>query len=158
MTADSRPADPSHSRLDTPIGWAEIEPASERELTQQERLGEGRVLSWRELEHPHLRESFWNHLWDDVCALRVRYRLPVRARWFEEDIQVEALAALAAWVRRYDSGDWEDPPGKLSLLFELERVEALLRDGHDPLDPERDRAAFVRFVARRGFERGDGVG
>ena len=40
-------------------------------------------------------------------------------------LDVEALAATAAWVHRYDTGEWDDPPGKLALLFELERVAQL---------------------------------
>jgi hypothetical protein len=58
-------------------------------------------------------------------------------------VQVEALAALSAWVERYDSGEWDDPPGKLALLFDLERVAVLLRDGGDPFHPDRDRLAFA---------------
>ena len=61
--------------------------------------------------------------------------LPVRSWWWENPIQVEALAALAAWVERYDSGEWDDPPGKLALLYDLERVAAMLRDGNDPFYP-----------------------
>jgi hypothetical protein len=56
-------------------------------------------------------------LWSDVTALRVRYHLAVRSRWWENRVQTEALAALAAWVERYDSGEWDDPPGKLALLY-----------------------------------------
>ena len=63
------------------------------------------------------------------CALRERYRLPVRSGWWEDEVQVEALAALAPGSHRYDSGEWDDPPGKLALLYDLERVAALLRDG-----------------------------
>ena len=83
-----------------------------------------------------------------MCALRERYRLAVRSGWWEDEIQVEALAALAAWTERYDSGEWDDPPGKLALLFDLERVAALLRDGVDPFHPDRDRTAFVRHLHR----------
>ena len=78
-------------------------------------------------------------LWVDVCRLRERYMLPVRTCWWENPIQVEALAALAAWVERYDSGEWDDPPGKLALLYDLERVSAMLRDGNEPFYPDRDR-------------------
>ena len=56
------------------------------------------------------------------------------------------MAALAAWTDRYDSGEWDDPPGKLALLFDLERVSALLRDGLDPFHPERDRPAFLAHL------------
>jgi hypothetical protein len=99
------------------------------------------------LDDPGLcREWFWD-LWLDVCRLRERYRLPLRTRWWESPLQVEALAALAAWVARYDSGEWDDPPGKLALLYDLERVSAMLRDGNAPFQPDADRAAFSEFVA-----------
>jgi hypothetical protein len=70
-------------------------------------------------------------------------------RW-ENQLQVEALAALAAWVDRYDSGEWDDPPGKLALLYEIERVAALLRDGDAPFHPDRDRCAFTRHLLALG--------
>ena len=73
--------------------------------------------------------------------------LPVRTCWWENPIQVEALAALAAWVERYDSGEWDDPPGKLALLYDLERVAAMLRDGNEPVLP-RPRPAGVRALPR----------
>jgi hypothetical protein len=74
----------------------------------------------------------------------------IRSGWWEHQIQIEALAALAAWVDRYDSGEWDDPPGKLSLLFDLERIATLLRDGSDPFDPDRDRQAFARHLISLG--------
>ncbi len=114
-------------------------------------ISERRVLSWRQLERDGDRHRWWQLLWLDVCDLRTRYSLPVRAHWWEDEIQVEALAALAAWVGRYDSGDWEDPPGKLTLLFELERVETLLRDGSDPFNPHRHRPGFDRHLELLGF-------
>ena len=82
-------------------------------------------LDWRSL-YPRERWLWWEQLWMDVCALRERYRLPVRSGWWEDSIQVEALAACAAWVDRYDIGEWDDPPGKLALLFELDRINGLL--------------------------------
>jgi hypothetical protein len=114
-------------------------------------VSERRVLSWRQLPRPGDQQRWWQGLWQDVCSLRTRYRLAVRSRWWEDELQVEALAALAAWVGRYDSGDWEDPPGKLTLLFELERVETLLRDGTDPFNPGRDRPDFDRHLALLGL-------
>ena len=65
---------------------------------------------------------------------------------------MEALAALAAWTERYDSGEWDDPPGKLALLYDLERVGALLRDGNEPFDPDRDRLAFARHLIEIGCQ------
>jgi hypothetical protein len=117
---------------------------------EQAAITERRVLSWRQLAREADRQDWWAALWLDVCALRTRYGLPVRSRWWEDEIQVEALAALAAWVGRYDRGDWEDPPGKLTLLFELERIETLLRDGSDPFNPSRDRPGFERHLERLG--------
>ena len=101
---------------------------------------------------PRERWLWWEQLWSDVCALRARYHLPVRSGWWEDRVQVEALAALAAWVERYDCGEWDDPPGKLALLFDLERIAALLRDGAEPFHPERDRLAFARFLTDAGCQ------
>ncbi len=66
----------------------------------------------------------------------------MRHGWWESPIAVEAIAALAAWVNRYDSGETTRPAS--SLLYEIERVAALLRDGVDPFDPDRDRSSFER--------------
>ena len=108
-------------------------------------------LDWRGL-YPRERWLWFEQLWCDVCTLRDRYRLAVRAGWWENDIQVEALAALAAWISRYDSGEWDDPPGKLALLYDLERVSALLRDGLDPFNPGRDRSSFEHHLLELGCE------
>lgn len=106
-------------------------------------------LHWGRLG-PESRWLWWQQLWADVTALYLRYRLPLRSGWWEDEIQVEALAALAAWVERYDSGAWDDPPGKLALLAELERIGVLLRDGNDPFNRDRDWPAFVLHVAATG--------
>lgn len=39
-----------------------------------------------------------------------------------------------------------DPPGKLALLYDLDRVAQLLRDGTEPFHPDRDRLAFARYL------------
>ena len=108
-------------------------------------------LTWRGL-YPRERWLWFEQLWTDVCTLRARYHLAVRSGWWEDDVQVEALAALAAWTQRYDSGEWDDPPGKLALLYDLERVAALLRDGNDPFHPDRDRLAFARHLIELGCQ------
>ena len=69
-----------------------------------------------------------------MLALGDRYRLRPGNGWWEQPIQVEALAALAAWVERYDTGEWDDPPGKLGLLYDVERVRELIGGG-DPFTP-----------------------
>jgi hypothetical protein len=101
---------------------------------------------------PRERWMWFERLWGDVLMLRERYLLPVRSMWWEDNVQIEALAALAAWVDRYDSGEWDDPPGKLALLYDLERVSALLRDGHDPFHPERDRRPFLSHLLAIGCQ------
>ena len=108
-------------------------------------------LDWRGL-YPRERWMWFEQLWTDVCMLRERYRLAVRSGWWEDQIQVEALAAFAAWVQRYDCGEWDDPPGKLALLYDLERVAELLRDGGDPFHPDRDRVAFARHLLELGCQ------
>jgi len=98
------------------------------------------------VEDPELCRAWFERLWLDVCALHRRYELRVESHWWERPLQVETLATFAAWVERYDSGEWDDPPGKLALLYDLERVSALLRDGGDPFYADRDRPAFDRFL------------
>jgi hypothetical protein len=106
-------------------------------------------LNWI-LLYPHERWLWFERLWSDVCTLRERYRLSLRSGWWEDQVQVEALAALVAWVERYDSGEWDDPPGKLGLLYDLERITALLREGNEPFQPDRDRLPFARFLIEIG--------
>ncbi len=108
-------------------------------------------LDWRGLL-PRERWRWFEQLWIDTCALRERFRLPVRAGWWEDQVQVETLAALAAWLERYDSGEWDDPPGKLALLYDLERVGGLLRDGNEPFLPDRDWSRFIRHLHQIGCE------
>ena len=94
---------------------------------------------------PRERWLWWEQLWSDVLMLGNRYRIRPGRDWWEDGKQVEALAALAAWVGRYDSGEWDDPPGKLALLYDLERVRELIRAA-EPFHPDRDRAVFARFL------------
>jgi len=108
-----------------------------------------RPLCWLGLDATD-RMLWFERLWLQVCALRERYRLPIRGGWWENQVQVEALAALSAWVERYDREEWDDPPGKLALLYDLERVATLLREGGEPFYPERDRIAFTRYLREIG--------
>jgi hypothetical protein len=102
--------------------------------------------------YPRERWMWFEQLWADACMLRERYRLGLRSGWWEDAIQVEAIAALAAWIDRYDTGEWDDPPGKLTLLYDLERVAALLRDGLEPFHPDRDRGPFLRYLIESGAQ------
>ncbi len=108
-------------------------------------------MTWRGL-YPRERWLWFQRLWNDVCALRERYHLAMRSGWWEDDVQLETLAALAAWVDRYDSGEWDDPPGKLALLFDLERIAGLLRDGQDPFDARRDHPTFLSHIIGLGCQ------
>jgi hypothetical protein len=108
-------------------------------------------LSYHGLRPDH-RWSWFERLWADVSMLRERYRLMVRSGWWEDEVQVEALAALAEWTARYDSGEWDDPPGKLALLYDLQRVTELLRPGMQPFAAERDRPQFERHLRELGCE------
>ena len=98
--------------------------------------------------YPRERWMWFEQLWSDVCTLRVRYRLALRSGWWEDQVQVEALAALSAWVERYDSGEWDDPPGKLALLLRPRAGGRAARDGGEPFHPDRDRAR-VRAIPDR---------
>jgi hypothetical protein len=106
-------------------------------------------LVWHGL-YPRERWQWFEQLWSDVCMLRNRYRLALRSGWWADQVQVEALAALASWVGRYDSGEWDDPSGKLALLYDLERVGGLLREGGEPFHPDRDRPAFAAYLVELG--------
>ena len=131
--------EPDEGRWEEPDGgWDETE-------------GRRWPLDWRGL-YPRERWIWFERLWTDVCILRERYRLSVRSGWWEDQIQVEALAALAAWTDRYGSGEWDDPAGKLALLYDLERVAALLSDGDAPFHPDRDRLAFTRYLVDLGCQ------
>jgi hypothetical protein len=108
-------------------------------------------LAWHSL-YPRERWLWFEQLWSDVILLQERYHLALRSGWWTDQIQVEALAALASWVARYDSGEWDDPPGKLALLYDIERVSLLLRDGREPFRPDRDRAAYVAYLVEVGAQ------
>lgn len=136
------------------MSWSEPDDDHRDELGDGDRDefdGRRWPLNWVGL-YARERWQWFERLWSDVCMLRERYRLSVRSGWWEDQVQVEALAALAAWVERYDSGEWDDPPGKLSLLYDLERMAPLLRDGNEPFHPDRDRLSFARYLVEIGCQ------
>jgi hypothetical protein len=93
------------------------------------------------------RHIWWQQLWDNAVRLNDRYRPGLRSPWWEDSIQVEALAALAAWVEAFDSGAWTDPAGKLTLLFDIERIRAVFRTGDQRFDVDNDIDTFVAYIA-----------
>src|SRR5580704_7157525 len=94
------------------------------------------LADWRVLP-PGQRRAWWERLWLGAIALADRYRLGLRSRWWEDSVQVEALAAFHCWLRLYDTGAETDPTGKLQLLWELERLRAVLRGGEHTFDAEQ---------------------
>lgn len=60
---------------------------------------------------------------------------------------MEALAALAAWVDAFDSGAWTDPAGKITLLFDIERIGAVFRTGVQRFDVDNDIDTCFAYIA-----------
>ena len=87
-------------------------------------------LTWRGLL-PRERWQWFERLWSDACELRVRYRLAIRSQWWEDEVQVEALAALAR-LRAAEPVSW------------LPSLEGWLVTRHDlVLAAMRDAATFT---------------
>jgi hypothetical protein len=104
------------------------------------------VAGWRSLREPGQRWNWFQKLYDQAAHLDRRYRLALRSGWWEDEIQVELLAALGAWVGMFDYANWVDPEAKVRLLFQLQSVRELVRGGAQQFDPERDRKAFERHL------------
>ena len=87
----------------------------------------------------------------DLCS---RF-LPFLLRWACTDVRSPVDGRLLPYRRRYKRiylGEWDDPPGKLALLYDLERVAQLLTDGTEPFHPDRDRLAFARYLIELGCQ------
>jgi hypothetical protein len=97
---------------------------------------------WEELYRRERWQRF-EQVRSEACGPRRRYRLSLRTGHGGTRCRPRHRRA-GAWVERYDAGEWDDPPGKLALLYDLERVAPLLRDGTEPFHPDRDRIAFAR--------------
>ena len=106
------------------------------------------VPGWRSLEGEE-RWDWFQQLYAQAAHLDLRYRLGLRCGWWNDEVQVELLAALGAWVGMFDYANWTDPEGKARLLFQLPAVRELLRGGAQHFDLQRDRAEFERFIASR---------
>ena len=104
------------------------------------------VAGWRSLREPDQRWDWFQKLYQQAAHLDRRYRLALRSGWWEDEIQVELLATLGAWVSMFDYANWADPEAKARLLFQLQSIRELVRGGAQQFDPERDRAAFERHL------------
>ena len=67
------------------------------------------VAGWRSLSEPDQRWDWFEKLYQQAAHLDRRYRLALRSGWWEDEIQVELLAALGAWVGMFDYANWADP-------------------------------------------------
>jgi hypothetical protein len=106
------------------------------------------VPGWRGLG-PEQRWAWFQALYEQAAHLDRRYRLGLRSGWWEDDVQVEILATLGAWVGMFDYANWTDPEGKARLIFQLPAVRELLRGGAQQFDRERDRDEFAQYLRER---------
>ena len=104
------------------------------------------VAGWRSLRDPGQRWDWFQKLYQQAAHLDRRYRLALRTGWWEDEIQVELLATLGAWVGMFDYANWADPEAKTRLLLQLQSIRELVRGGAQQFDPERDREAFERHL------------
>ena len=103
------------------------------------------VAGWRGLE-PEQRWSWFQRLYDQAAHLDPRYRLGVRTGWWEDEIQLELLATVGAWVGMFDYANWADPEAKARLILQLQSIRELVRGGAQQFDPARDRQAFEHHL------------
>lgn len=104
------------------------------------------VAGWRSLRDPGKRWDWFQQLYGQAAHLDRRYRLGLRSGWWEDEIQVELLATLGAWVGMFDCANWIDPEAKTRLLFGLQSVRELVRGGAQQFDPDRDRETFEHHL------------
>jgi hypothetical protein len=103
------------------------------------------VPGWRGLE-PAQRWDWFQQLYAAAGHLDRRYRLGLRSGWWEDEVQLELLAALAAWVSMFDYASWTDPEGKARLLLQLPSFRELLRAGAQTFDPTGDHERFDQHL------------
>jgi len=104
------------------------------------------VPGWRGLD-PEQRRNWFEALYEQAAHLDRRYRLGLRGGWWEDEVQLEMLAALGAWVAMFDYANWTDPEGKARLILQLPAVRELVRGGAQRFDADRDREAFEHHVS-----------
>src|ERR1039458_9757513 len=71
---------------------------------------------WRGLEGEQ-RWTWFRQLYAQAAPLDRRYRLGLRSGWWTDDVQIELLAALGAWIGMFDYANWTEPrsQGKADL-------------------------------------------
>lgn len=103
------------------------------------------VPGWRGLESEK-RWEWFQQLYAAAGHLDRRYRLGLRSGWWEDELQLELLAALASWVGMFDYASWTDPEGKVRLLLQLPSVRESLRGGAQTFEPDGDRGRFEQHL------------
>jgi hypothetical protein len=103
------------------------------------------VPGWRGLDLER-RWNWFQQLYEQAAHLERRYRLGLRSGWWEDDLQIEILATLGAWVAMFDYANWTDPEAKARLILGLPAVRELLRGGAQQLDRDRNRHAFEQHL------------
>ena len=115
------------------------------------------VPGWRGLD-PEQRWNWFQALYEQATHLDGRYRLGLRSGWWEDDVQIEILATLGAWVAMFDYANWTDPEAKARLILGLPAVRELLRGGAQQFDRAHDRDTFDRHLLEHlGCHRPDDV-
>jgi hypothetical protein len=104
------------------------------------------VAGWRSLHGPEQRWDWFQKLYQQAAHLDRRYRLALRTGWWEDEIQVELLATIGAWVGMFDHANWVDPEAKARLILQLQSVRELVRGGAEQFDAERDRETFEHHL------------
>ena len=103
------------------------------------------VPGWRGLESEQ-RWEWFQQLYAAAGHLDRRYRLGLRSGWWEDELQLELLAALAAWVGMFDYASWTDPEGKARRLLQLPSFREALRGGAQTFEPAGDRTRFEQHL------------
>jgi hypothetical protein len=103
------------------------------------------VPGWRGLEATQ-RWEWFQQLYATAAHLDRRYRLGMRSGWWEDELQVELVAALAAWVGMFDYASWSDPEGKARLLLQLPSFREAFRGGAQTFEPDGDRQRFEQHL------------
>jgi hypothetical protein len=109
------------------------------------------VAGWRSLRGPEQRWAWFQKLYDQAAHLDRRYRLALRSGWWEDEIQVELLATLGAWVGMFDYGGPipKPKPASSSSCSPSASSYAAARSNSIPNATARRSSTFVPSVSSR---------